>query len=173
MTTTLCFAKTYKIPEGQHNQLRIPGFVWAKKFKFNATFDSSAIYDINDLSLNKLLGFSDCNFQHHHKNSARIAWRSRDGQIDLFAYVYQNGQRITGVGPTGKKEQGIYLGGTTPNVTNTFTIEVKGNKYIFQYNGVSKVLPRGCDKKNALGYKLFPYFGGLKVAPHDIEIEIN
>lgn len=33
-------------------------------------------------------------------------------------------------------------------------------------------MPRGCGSKKSVGYKLFPFFGGDEVAPHEVKIEI-
>jgi hypothetical protein len=46
------------------------------------------------------------------------------------------------------------------------------DQYKFEVNGKTVLLPRHCSGKY-VRYKLYPYFGGDEVAPHDIKIYLN
>ncbi|MCE3282226.1 MAG: hypothetical protein K0Q66_963 [Chitinophagaceae bacterium] len=135
------------------------------EMKFVVRFDSSAIYQTvtpdNQLDINKLYGFADNN-QEHHLNSARIGWRWYNNSLQLFAYVYNNGvekdKLITAV-PLG---QDINC-----------SLKVSGNQYIITANGVQVTMERTATTETAVGYQLYPYFGGDEVAPQDIRIRIK
>jgi hypothetical protein len=135
------------------------------EMKFTVRFDSSAIYQtvtpVNQLDINKLYGFADNN-QEHHLNSARIGWRWYNNALQLFAYVYNDGvekdKMITAV-PLG---QDI-----------SCSIKVSGNQYILTANGVQATMSRTATTETAIGYQLYPYFGGDEVAPQDIRIRIT
>ena len=135
------------------------------EIKFVVKFDNSAIYRTvnpdNQGDINKLYGFSDNN-QEHHTNSARIGWRWYNNQLQLFAYVYNNGvqsdKMITSV-PINQEVNSI--------------IKVEGNTYVFTVNGTVVTMPRVSVTSQAIGYQLYPYFGGDEVAPQNIKILIK
>jgi hypothetical protein len=52
-------------------------------------------------------------------------------------------------------------------------IQVKNSQYSFSVNGNSISLPRTSSTPSAIGYQLYPYFGGDETAPHDIKIKIK
>lgn len=132
---------------------------------FKVRFDSSAIYKTvspgNQTDINKLLGFSDNNAT-HHEYSARFGWRWSDNSLHLFAYVYNNGQRIF-------RE----LGTASFGKDILCEIRVAKDHYIFSLNGTGTSMPRASTTAMAEGYKLFPYFGGDETAPHDITLWIE
>ena len=80
----------------------------------------------------------------------------------IFAYVYNNGIRIT-------KELAIVAIGAEINCT----IKVTSTNYIFILNGKETLMPRESTTVTADGYKLYPYFGGDETAPHNIFILIK
>lgn len=135
------------------------------ELKFVVKFDSSAIYTTitpdNQFDINKLYGFSD-NSTGHHQFSARFGWRWSDKALRLFGYVYNKGVRDS-------KELGIVNIGSE----KTCSIKVSGDQYIFSLNGKTDYLPRASTTPTATGYKLFPYFGGDELAPHNIFIWIK
>ena len=135
------------------------------KLSFKVKFDSSAIYTTskreNQSDINKLFGFSDNN-EMHHEYSARFGWRWSDGALRLFAYVYNNGAMSF-------KE----LGSVAIASVNTCSIEVAGDNYIFKLNDHGTTMPRQSTTAEAIGYRLYPYFGGDEPAPHDISIWIE
>jgi hypothetical protein len=135
----------------------------ANELRFNVKFDSSAFYTSmlprNQDDINKLYGFADNN-QHHHLYSARFGWRYSRGILSLHAYVYNNGER---------KQQ--HIAAIEPGREYSCSVEVNADKYIFRLNSVVVDMPRMATTRK--GYKLFPYFGGDEVAPHDIRIWIK
>ncbi len=135
------------------------------ELKFVVKFDSSAIYTtanpFNQYDINKLYGFSDNN-SNHQKFSARFGWRWSDKALHIFAYVYNDGIRIS-------KE----LGKAKIGDENIYSVKIFEQRYVFSLNEISDTLHRSSTTKVAVGYKLFPYFGGDEVAPHDINIKIK
>jgi len=156
----------YTIFKGQQycdNSIYVP--VKISDLAFKVKFDSSAIYSStstdNQSDINKLYGFSDNNAA-HHEYSARFGWRWSNNALRLFAYVYNNSQmsfKELGTVPIGQE--------------NDCAIKVSGNQYIFTLNGKETKVPRASATPNAVGYKLFPYFGGNELAPHTISIWIE
>ena len=132
---------------------------------FVVKFDSSAIYTTTDpqnqYDINKLYGFSDNN-EDHHQFSARIGWRWSDNKLRLFAYVYNYGE------VSSDEISSVAIGAEI-----SCAIIVDSNHYQFKVNNDRLTLPRSSKTAQALGYKLFPYFGGDETAPHDINIWIK
>lgn len=167
--TSEILAKTYTqytIFKGQQycdKSIFVP--VKTREISFKVKFDSSAVYTTsnpkNQSDINKLFGFSDNN-EDHHEFSARFGWRWSDNALRIFAYDYNNSVMTF-------KELGTVKIGTE----NTCSIEVTGDKYIFTLNGVQTTMPRASTTAVAEGYKLFPYFGGNELAPHNISIWIE
>lgn len=139
--------------------------VKTSNLSFIVKFDHSAIYTTvkkeNQTDINKLFGFSDNN-EMHHRYSARFGWRWSDDALRLFAYTYNNGKRSF-------KELGII----EPGKENNCSISIYGDDYIFSLNDIKISMPRESTTPQAEGYKLFPYFGGDEVAPHEINIWIK
>ncbi|MEO6288759.1 MAG: hypothetical protein ABIO76_02495 [Ginsengibacter sp.] len=133
--------------------------------KFSVKFDSSAIYSAenpgNQTDINKLYGFSDNNTD-HHQFSARFGWRWSDNALRLFAYIYNDSKRVS-------KELGTVIIGSE----NFCSIAIAAGNYIFSLNNKSDTLTRKSITQKAVGYQLYPYFGGDEVAPHDISIWIK
>ncbi len=157
---------TYTIKQGEHycdGSALIN--VEYELLNFIVKFDSSAIYKtkeaVNQADINKLYGFSDNNEQ-HHKFSARFGWCWNNSSISLFGYTYNNGER------SAKFLDSIKIG------TQVYcAIKVSADKYIFSVGDKVQSMPRLSKTTNAKGYKLFPYFGGDELAPHDIRIWIK
>ena len=135
------------------------------ELKFVVKFDSSAIYTtinpFNQYDINKLYGFSD-NDSDHQKFSARFGWRWSNKALRIFAYVYNEGILVW-------KE----LGKVEIGQENTCSVRVLEQRYVFSLNKISDTLHRSSTTSSGVGYKLFPYFGGNEVAPHDIHIKIK
>jgi hypothetical protein len=135
------------------------------ELRFMVKFDSSAIYQASNASnqydVNKLFGFSDNNAE-HQQYSARFGWNWTKEGLSMYAYTYNNTVRDIkriGVVPIGSE--------------NACSIKVISDAYIFTLNGNSITMPRESTTLKALGYKLYPYFGGDELAPHDIHILIK
>jgi hypothetical protein len=131
---------------------------------FKVKFDSSSIYKTldknNQTDINKLFGFSDNNAA-HHEFSARFGWRWSNDALRIFGYVYNNSVMSF-------KEIGTVKIGDE----NVCSIKISGTKYIFTLNDRQIEMPRASVTPLAEGYKLWPYFGGNEMAPHDISIWI-
>jgi hypothetical protein len=136
-----------------------------QEIRFIVRFDSTARYKTidpgNQHDINKLYGFAD-NDRPHQFYSARIGWRWLDERLELHAYVYNDSSRITRLLTTVTLQRDI-----------TCTIKVNGKQYLFTVDGVTTTMPRSATSPGALGYRLFPYFGGNEAAPQDIRIKIK
>ena len=158
--------KAYVIKKGNHESdgasFRL---VKAQSLHFFAKFDQSAVYQTidpsNQADLNKLYGFSDCNSP-HHENSARLAWRWFQDRLEIHAYVYINGTR-----------ESQYLGEAQIGKEFRYGISIVGNRYVFVMGDSEISLGRGCSDTGSIKYRLYPYFGGDEVAPHDIRVLIS
>ena len=156
----------YTILQGQHYcDKSVYVATKYQQLSFIVKFDSSAIYQNvqteNQYDINKLFGFSDNNAL-HQAYSARFGWRWSNNALRIFAYVYNNGIRIT-------KELATVVIGAEINCT----IKVTSTNYIFILNGKETLMPRESTTVTADGYKLYPYFGGDETAPHNIFILIK
>lgn len=162
-TTTQDEFVKYTIDKGQHSSDK-NGYVQVQyeQLRFVVKFDSSAIYrtvaSSNQVDINKLFGFSDNN-ANHHQFSARFGWRWSNNALRLFAYVYNNGQMSF-------KEIGtIPIGAEV-----VCSIKVTEGQYVFTMGDKVETMTRASATGKAIGYKLYPYFGGDEVAPHQINI---
>jgi hypothetical protein len=157
----------YVIAKGQHYAQ--PAYFEEVKtpvLAFTAIFDRSAMYQtknpVNQFSINKLYGFSDCGV-HHQTNSARFGWRWLNGAVRIYTYCYTNGRRIAEV----------ELGQAEIDKPLDYRLEIRRNTYVFTFKGKQTVIVRGCTDAKLLKYKLFPYFGGTEPAPHNITIKLK
>ena len=156
----------YTIGKGQQycdqNSFRT---VETSELKFIVRFDSTAIYrttlEENQYDINKLFGFSDNNAG-HHQYSARFGWRWSDDSLRLFAYVYNNGEVSS-----------VETGCVSIGANIACSIRITAGGYLFSMNEHSMLIPRSSTTVKALGYQLYPYFGGNETAPHDIRIWIK
>lgn len=157
----------FYIPKGDHYAWpKVSESLQMQKISFDARFDSSAIYDFKNGAIqsdkNKLMGFCDCNSL-PHDNSARFGWQWFNNRLEIYAYCYVNGTRteqFAGVVPIGQY--------------NHYEIEISNDQYIFRLNNEPPVyMKRGSTCSSGLYMKLWPYFGGLVPAPHDVVIDIK
>lgn len=162
----------YTVSKGNHYSIHDGDFLNNDILQFDVKFDNTVIYSLSDTNdqkdFNKLYGFCDCNSL-VHENSARFGWRWYDNQIEIFAYYYVNGK------PNIDKMSSMedYMGSVKPNEVNHYSIRISGNHYIFQLNNKILETPRHQKCKAGGYYKLYPYFGGTSIAPHDINIYIK
>jgi hypothetical protein len=135
------------------------------ELKFIVRFDSTAVYQTKEVNnqedINKLYGFSD-NSAQHQQFSARLGWNWAREALRLYAYIYNNGERSS------REITSIQIG-TEYNCS----IKVSGGHYDFSVNNSIVEMPRSSTGTKAVGYKLYPYFGGDEPAPHDINIWIK
>jgi len=152
------------IRKGQHSGISFPTFLLKRNHNvgYIVQFTPSCEYDIGDdqMDINKLFGVGY--FPHHHKDSVRFGWRwiGGIGLVELMAYWYKDGKRdsrhicYVGVGTKIKCE-----------------LKIEENHAAFIVDGVGyAIIPF---EKKRICYLLHPYFGGNKVAPHDIEIKME
>lgn len=133
---------------------------------FEARFDETAKYMTksadNQADINKLLGFSDCG-NDHHTNSARLGWRWYNDRLEILAYVYNKGQRIT-----------EYI--TSVPLDEFVSYEISKTSQGYRFKVSDKVVNIPADFKDCTGganYYLWPYFGGDETAPQNILIVIQ
>lgn len=158
--------KSYLIKKGNHycsNWLRISPYFYKTKLSYSVIFTDSCQYDLpypESLAVNKLFGLS---YGFHHENSARFGWHYNYGQIQLFAYCYVNGKRVE-----------VFICALDINKEYKLSILRTNKKYFFAVTGEGvmsqKTILLNNSKLQFSGYKLWPYFGGKNVAPHNIEI---
>lgn len=163
--------KTYNIKEDKHRSGLHIGFTFGNRIAFEAEFNSTCLYQLDGsdkYDINKLFGMSTS--WYHHKNSCRFGWRCIDGEnIEILAYVYVDGVRQTYL-------DSQILGTVKPNQKFYASININKDKdkYLFNFDNNSFI---EVDYKPAkifpFKYKLYPYFGGNKTAPHDMEIKIT
>lgn len=157
--------ENFIIPAGKHANIWKLQSLQSKTLSFSAIFDQSAIYEAttveNQHDIHKLMGFSDCNST-HHENSARFGWRWLDSKLEIHAYIYVDGERIT-----------QYIGDVELNEPVDYQLQITNDHYVFYLQGHNPVrMTRKAPCSKGLYYMLFPYFGGDEVAPHDILIQI-
>jgi len=156
----------YTINKGQQycNQTTFLPIKYSE-LKFKVKFDSTAIYTSvrpeNQLDINKLYGFSDDDSA-HQEFSARFGWRWSNNALWLFGYTYNNGIRAFKA-----------LGTVSIGAENFCSIKVDSTSYLFTLNDVADTMVRKSTTSEAVGYKLYPYFGGDELAPHDVRIWIK
>jgi hypothetical protein len=155
----------YIIKSGNHySEQNKPQVMIRNSMSARITFDSSAMYTSvdanNQADVNKLMGFSDCG-NDHQQNSARLGWSWTGRKLVLYAYSYVNKTRII-----------KNLGSFNLNKPIYCSVKAENKYYYFQAGNITDSIPRFCTDYNASRYKLFPYFGGDEVAPHQIRILI-
>jgi len=159
--------REFLIRTGEHYSTpRLVETFKSDKLAFKATFDESAMYDLDDPALqtskNKLMGFSDCSSL-HHENSARFAWQWYNNKLEIFAYCYVDSVRIE-----------KFIGTVNLHEENLYEIVPTSEEYVFYLNGERKTAVERtavCDE--GVNYMLYPYFGGTLPAPHDVRIGIE
>ncbi len=157
--------EVFTIKAGSHDAGWKPELLQSSTLRFEAIFDESAIYTsvdpVNQWDTNKLLGFSDCNSA-HHENSARFGWRWLGNQLEIIAYCYADG--VVYIEP---------IAAVPLNEPSQYELSITEDSYLFKLNDTTMTMTRGNACTTGLYYKLWPYFGGDEVAPHDITIKIK
>lgn len=164
-------SKLFTIPQGKHSSgFHFRPHIGKKFLQYDVMFDKSAQYyhgDIDQYDINKLFGLS---YGMHHTNSVRFGWRSLGNltsSVEILAYCYVDGVRVPEDG------QNLFISMVDMNEYYTYRINVGENDYtltIFQKGQVKgrlEILHRGLPK---WGYHLYPYFGGNRTTPHDVNI---
>lgn len=155
----------YTILEGKHRSVITMDTQQGDELSFKCRFDESAKYTsvdpVNQYDINKLYGFADCS-DNHQDNSARFGWRWLNGNLEILAYVYNDGVFSF------RK-----IGDVSINEIHEYSIVITDEQYIFRLDNNQIYMSRTNNCNVGLYYKLYPYFGGDEVAPHDIRIYIK
>lgn len=177
---------TFRIPRGKHRArpLRF-GFYWRRKsFAWVVKFTESCRYDLQNVDQgdsNKLIGIACARGwfrlntpwwkfrKYHHKDSARFGWRydTKTEQIEILAYTYVNGRRLTQhvchcmIG----QQYDLHL----KVLTTCYYLAVH---YKSDVRSIGYAWVNHAHNKKFM-YRLGVFFGGNKTAPHDIEIELK
>ena len=156
----------YTIDEGAHSSIVRSELFEGTGALITVRFDESAQYSTqlasNQADINKLSGFSHC-AQHHRSESARFGWRWFNDELQILAYVYNEG------------ELSFELMGAIPmNEDVQLTILDQGDQYHFSGDGLQTVsIPRTGSCEEGENYWLWPYFGGDETAPHSVKIQLK
>jgi hypothetical protein len=129
-------------------------------------FTESCKYDVGEdqSDINKLFGIGYLPW--HHQNSVRFGWRyvHETDKIEIFAYWYSSGvrhwQSMYSV------ELGRWYDYSMVNDSDSHQL------IIYDKDGVPLARYAVELKPKFFGYKLFPYFGGNKKAPHTMRINM-
>lgn len=131
--------------------------------KFDAKFNATALYDtagmgVDAYDINKLYGFTAGDFDN---NSVRIGWVHLSGdEIQIWAYWHRAGD--FDYHP---------LGVTHPSKVDQYELWVEDTIYKFRFNNVT-FTTEGSAATGGIRTRQYPYFGGNKVSPQDITIDI-
>ena len=136
----------------------------------SVAFDDSAHYQFtgaavtDQLDTNKLYGFADCKSLDVLENSARFGWRDNNGQLEIMTFTHRNGVFYP-----------AFLTAIDTNRPYNASITLSDDKqyYIYDFNGVTSQVLRGCNDSYIWGYHSYPYFGGQQVAPHGVTIRVD
>jgi hypothetical protein len=159
--------KRYIIKRGKHRScFKFKPVIIDEAMSFTVRFNYTAQYKtidpINQWDINKLWGFSEYLFN-NHRNSARVGWNWRDGQLYLRPYSYCNGK--TQIDPP---EIPIEI-----DKDIECLIIVLEDQYVFYLDKERVSMPRTKGPKSFVGVQLYPYFGGTETAPHTISVSIK
>jgi hypothetical protein len=147
------------VKENNHKSEWWPTLTWSKKLGGEYTFTDTCIYSLGDGDQddwNKLLG-GTLGLRHTHKWSVRVAWRYKNGKIQLTTYSYLNGARTI-------DENNI----VEVNLNEPIDIKMHfSDKSIIVLIG-AKVYHILTNFNSWVRFKLKLYFGGNKPAPHKI-----
>lgn len=159
----------FTIKEGKHRAtpIRLGLYLNKSRIAYKVVFDKTAKYEIvgeDQFDISKLFGIGY--FPNHHKESARFGWRYNGdiNRIEIFAYCYINGERITSLITT------LFLDRIYPLI-----LEITEDSYRFTVirDSVHYTTQVSRGSKKRLGYKLSPYFGGNQPAQKTIKIEMK
>tara|TARA_E500000331_G_scaffold345720_1_gene383624 strand:- start:530 stop:1075 length:546 start_codon:yes stop_codon:yes gene_type:complete len=154
---------TFFIPQGEHRSTAAYNASNDTVFNWRIIFDSSAIYktvdSINQLDINKLIGWSDCG-EDHSESSIRFGWRWVDN-LEIHWFKHENGNfsfdKITNINLCEPHD---------------YYLKIHTWDYEMRVDGVRVFIPRNC-VEHKRKYQLYPYFGGDETAPHRIKIKIK
>ena len=163
---------TIRIPAGRHRARPLHLGIWWRKTSFTwlVKFDESCRYNLGNedqLDVNKLVGIGY--LWHHHNDSARFGWRYdvETGQVILSAYCYVSSRRVIEhicyceIGKEYRIKLQVLANSYYFDVYETGAVKALGVAFVDHYH----------TKK--IKYRLGPWFGGNRVAPHEIKIQLK
>lgn len=154
--------KTYIIQKGEHYSNHGLEFLKSNELKFEVIFSENCLYEDTTGDINKLYGFCEANST-PHENSARFGWKpDNKGNIEIYSYVYYNGERIIN-----------YINTIEVNRKYRMSITTSKEQYFFYLFGMGYIWEERNNQGVGFYTKLFPYFGGNDPAPHKMTIKIR
>ena len=145
-----------RIRKGTHSDFRLPRLWFGRRtVTRTVTFAENCLYDVGSNHWNKLFGFGYG--LDHHQNSVRIGWRGCNGIMEIGAYSYVSGVRFF-------PEVIVRVEYDVPVVLR---MEI-GFGWTRVYAG--GVLLETIGVGGTWGVLLGLYFGGVPVAPWDMDI---
>lgn len=159
--------RKYVIKKGKHRScFKFKPVIIDSAMSFTVKFNYSAQYKtvdpVNQWDINKLWGFSEYLFS-PHRDSARIGWNWREGQLYLRPYSYMGGKTM--IDP--------------PEIPVEIDKEIEcliilqEDQYVFYINDQRVIMPRTKGPTSIMGVQLYPFFGGSEVSPQTISIQIK
>ena len=156
--------KTFTIREGKHRSTSALNYSKDTVFGWDIEFDSSDIYktvdSLNQLDINKLIGWSDCSTS-HMENSIRFGWRWLNDSLEIHWFKHERGEfSFDLIKRVSICEEHYY-----EMIISTWD-------YKLSVDGTYVHVPKNCPD-DYRRYQLYPYFGGDEPAPHKIQIKIK
>ncbi len=167
----------YVIKKGRHYSVRnsdaiqLPfklGLISGNRLEFTFLFVGACEYDQTKVGdeVNKLYGMS-FGFDHHYR-SIRLGWRHvGKGDIQILAYSYSNGVRTISY---------LYTVRTYNTYRALIVIGSQQETGISLFDNAGNLLSKTIVKVNSTSdwfkFRLYPYFGGVPVAPNYMVIYI-
>jgi len=156
--------KVFTIKKGRHRSTYALNYSKDTVFGWNIKFDSSAIYktvdSLNQLDINKLIGWSDCG-DSHMDNSIRFGWRWLNDSLEIHWFKHEHGEFSFDL-----------IKRVSICEEHYYELTISTWDYELSVDGTYVHVPKNCPDKYRR-YQLYPYFGGNESAPHDITIKIK
>jgi hypothetical protein len=95
------------------------------------------------------------------KYSVRLGWQCIDGRIHLYNYCHTGDKDKHEA-----KELGVFSSGW-----HTGRVTINSDNYAVEVDGISNTITK--DHEPGSYHLLYPYFGGVEYAPHDVKLEIK
>ena len=159
---------TYYIQSGRHGGFHFPKLtsIRNKELKYRIRFNDTCQYNIGEdqSDVNKLFGIGYLPW--HRQNSVRFGWRYvlERGKIEILAYWYKSGQRH--YQSMFHIEFGKWYDYSISKNNNSHKLIIYDTDASTLAEHIVELTPQ------LFGYKLFPYFGGNKTAPHTMSIDM-
>lgn len=139
-----------------------------KKFKIQFKFSKDCWYPKTDNNehYNKLTGISFGVFE-IHRNSIRICWKPnflKNGKIQLYGYVYDNNIQIF---------ESKFLCEVDVEKEYTCILSIENKIYKLDMGDMGTIEMENNLIDSKIQKQIYPYFGGISVAPQNMEIWVE